>query len=153
MPPWCHWRQLPDPPQPVECYKWLDHCFWGLYLWPDGCMYLCLVSADTCVHLCHILQVSQTPCSIQLFLMPCTIIYWLHFYSWSKSSSIHILEVGIVPYSLCRKLKWAIIIRAIQVSNAPSDLLCSYQILPSQRMHLEFTSDPGFSEPILLVNI
>ena len=46
-------------------------------------------------------------------------------------ASIYILELGSIPFSLCRKLKLAIIIRTIQVSNAPFNLSCSYQVLLS----------------------
>ena len=61
--------------------------------------------------------------------------------------SINILEVASVPFSFCRKFKWAIIIRAIQVSDAPSNFPCSYQVFPFQRMHLEVPQVLAFLNP------
>ena len=65
-------------------------------------------------------------------------------------ASVHVLEVGSVPFSFYRKLKWAIIIRAIQVSDAPSNLPCSHQVLPSQGMHLEIPQILAFLNPFSL---
>ena len=60
---------------------------------------------------------------------------------------IHILKVGSIPFSFCRKLKLAIIIRAIQVSDAPSNLPCSFQVLPSQGIYLEVPQILAFLNP------
>ena len=61
--------------------------------------------------------------------------------------SIHIMKVGSVAFSFHRKLKWAIIIRAVQVSDTPSSLPCSYQVLPS---HIKLFWTHFYGEHLIL---
>ena len=147
--PWYHNWQLSDPPQPVECLKHLDHCFSTLHLWPVS-VFICVWFERTLV--CNYVvycEAIRLPVIFSHFT--CVTPLSTGYVSTAEANlvSIHILKVGSIPFSFCRKLKWEIIIGAIQISDAASNCPCSYQVLPSQRIHLEVPQILAFLNPFL----